>query len=67
MSKITINKAIEILDEKIKYEYSAVETDEGNAVKLGQQALTRIQHIRKWADDMKGYLLPGETPPGDSP
>lgn len=62
-----LEKAIEILSEKIKYKYSAVETDEGNAVKLGQQALTRIQHFRQVFEQMAGHLLPGETPPGDSP
>ena len=62
-----LEKAIEILGEMVKYQYSSGKTDEGDAVKLGLDALNRIKSLRSIFQVEEHHLLSGETPDGDSP
>ena len=59
--KMTIDKAIEILEEHAhKLELSA-DYDECDATKLGIEALKRIRHDRLVIQAKHILLLPGET------
>lgn len=58
---MTIEKAIEILKDFLPPEYSALDTDEEFAIKLGVEALSVILSIRKGSDVPARVPLPGET------
>lgn len=53
--------AIEILSDMVKYQYSASKTKEGDAVKLGIQALNRLLLLRSGLFIRHDTLLSGET------
>lgn len=55
-------KAIEILNDILRYVKPGDPPDEHNAVRLGIQALARIEHCRKWSHYAVKEPLPGETP-----
>ncbi len=57
-----LSKAIEILQDILRYEYSAHKTDKRDAIMLGLQALRRCQQERALVPQHPDTRLPGETP-----
>lgn len=58
---MTIDKAIEVLDNLVKTLPGTLESDERDAVKLGIEALKRVKHLRNfWCRDLD-LKLTGET------
>ena len=58
---ITIDRAIEILSDKVTYEYSACQSEEGDAVKLSIQGLQAIKCGREGLRTEFFTPLMGET------
>ncbi len=56
-----LTKAIEILEDILRYVKPGDPTDEHDAIKLGIKALTTIKCYRVDQDDDRLLLLPGET------
>ena len=56
-----IEKAIEILEGLIPIFSSPKPGDRADAIKLGIEAMKRIQEDRRVNDDLNPYPLPGET------
>ncbi len=62
-----LEKAIEILEDIIHYVEPGDPPEEHQAVKLGIEALKRINHARHHPYTTTISKLPGETPPDESP
>ncbi len=58
---MTIDKAIEILSEKVKHPYSPTRLAYPDALKLGIEALKAVLQARQASGILQGYLLPSET------
>jgi len=58
---MTVEKAIEILDIKIKQNVFQVDPDAFIALKLGKEAMKRETQHRQMAKSEHIWLLPGET------
>jgi len=58
---MTIDKAIEILAEKVKHPYARTRLAYPDALKLGIEALRREQYHRSCHPNQSVSLLPGET------
>ena len=59
---MNLEKAVELLGDMVTFRYSARQTDDGDAIKLGIQALRRLMEHRKYHRDVTARPLPGETP-----
>jgi len=62
VSKMTADKAIEYLDIVLKAHPRLTPGDFGQAIKLGQEALKRIQYARQHRFTETISPLPGEDP-----
>ena len=58
---MNLTTAIKVQSNKVKYQYSACQSDEGDATKLGIQALIRLKELRLSTDQNPKWLIPGET------
>lgn len=58
---MTLNQAIEVLEEELTYPVPRADQDLTNALRLGIEALKLIPYHRRYPADPLPDLLPGET------
>jgi len=60
--KLTLSKAIEILEDILHHVRPGDPPDEHDAIKLGVEALKTIRELRELIITKQSICLPGETP-----